>query len=116
MKNTMLQFDFKTDNQTEAITFKEPIKLITAYKAADLAACWKEVEEAIEAGFYVAGYVTYEVAYSLFDIKATYDDENMPLLSFGVFKAPSPASAQTYQPYNVSEWKMAQTKAEYATQ
>src|SRR5699024_7567932 len=114
MKNTMLQFDFKTENQTEAITFKEPIKLITAYKAGDLAVCWNEVEEAIEAGFYVAGYVTYEVAYSLFDIKATYDDENMPLLSFGVFNAPSPAPVQAYQPYKVSEWKMTQTKTEYA--
>lgn len=111
----MLQFDFKTDKQNEAIIFKEPKKLITAYHPTELANCWNEVEEAIKAGFYVAGYVTYEVAYSLFDIHAAYDDENMPLLSFGVFEAPSPTPVQTYQPYNVSEWKMVQTRDEYAS-
>lgn len=113
MKNTMLQFDFKTDDQKEPIIFKNPNKLITAYKAEDLPACWQAIDQAIDAGFYVAGYVTYEVAYSLFDIQSKHDNETMPLLSFGVFDAPSKPEKHDFQAYELSEWQMTETKEMY---
>lgn len=113
MKNTMLQFDFSDDNHKEPMVFTNPIRLITTNQANELARCWAELEAAIEEGYYVAGYVSYEAAYSLYGMRSKYDNEALPLLSFGVFEAPTSSITIKKEAYHIGAWKMQASKESY---
>lgn len=111
VKHPILQFDF---NQQTTI-FSQPIQVIQTSNLSEVKQCLQQIEIAIQSGYYVAGYLSYEVTYAFLHRQMTPKASNLPLLWFGVFKAPDKemTSISTEQPYHVGKWKVMQTKQEY---
>ncbi|MCD5323096.1 MULTISPECIES: aminodeoxychorismate synthase component I [Pontibacillus] len=110
-----LQFDF--ENKEGVVTpsvFTEPESVIEAHTIEEIEAAFCRIEEAIEKGKYVAGYMSYEAA-PAFDkrFKVSLNSE-MPLLMMGVFskKSEVPLESGSLQ-YNVAEWKLQSDYEEY---
>jgi para-aminobenzoate synthetase/4-amino-4-deoxychorismate lyase len=99
-------------------TFGEPERVIVAWTAGEVAAALDDVQQAADAGFYVAGYVAYEAALGL-DASLTVRQEpaGVPLVWFGVFRAPvAPTGKPDGAPrgaYTLSPWRPSVTAAEY---
>ena len=75
--------------------FREPRQLITAGQPDDLPAAFAALEAARAAGLWVAGYASYELGYALQPRLAPRlpPGRTVPLLQFGVFDRPQPATA-----------------------
>lgn len=110
-----LQFDFhleKTD-LNNPVTFTNPVKAITTDDINNVFSCLQEVNNAIHAGFYVAGFISYEATYAFYDVKKTIESDQ-PLLWFGLFKEPIHDSIQHNQnTYSLSDWNMIVSKDNY---
>lgn len=65
-------------------SFTEPVRIIEARRVADVRTALKAVDEAVRAGSYAAGFVTYEAA-AAFGLPAGAGDPRLPLLWFGIF-------------------------------
>lgn len=55
-------FEFMNQHTAEPILFKHPKQVIIAEKLEDVLLAMRQVEAALKAGYYVAGYVSYEAA------------------------------------------------------
>lgn len=114
MKNILLQFDFKQTSDEDSVVFTNPIYMITANKLDEVEFCMDQIERAVQDGYYVAGYFSYEVAYSFYDVDIKHQNESMPLLSFGVFSSPtSIPRSEIFGEYHVTNWNMKVTKDDY---
>lgn len=111
----ILQFDFKADQeQTKPIIFSNPTKIIIAHHLNEVHDCLEQVQTAVTAGNYVAGYMSYEATEAFFSDIPTRVDRKMPLLWFGVFKEPTEIMPWPEDnSYQLGEWKMNHTKATY---
>lgn len=114
MKQPRLQFDF---NQQTTI-FTKPIDIIQTNNLSKVHECLQQVQTAVDNGYYVAGYLSYEVAYSFFKKLHTNKENKHPLLWFGVFTEPdnSVATLSDDTDYTIGSWKMRQSKAQYEKQ
>lgn len=85
---------FKNDLTGDAVLFTDPIELIEADTKDDFFAALEQIETARKNGKWAAGYVSYEAGY-LFEEKLAHQfakkrlNSKTPLLSFGIFEAPS---------------------------
>jgi para-aminobenzoate synthetase/4-amino-4-deoxychorismate lyase len=70
--------------------FLEPERIIEVFEPADVRAALGEIGRAVEAGFYAAGYFSYELGYFLEPKLAPIAPQNraVPLLWFGLFREP----------------------------
>ena len=77
--------------------FERPEEIITAYRYADVGAAFSRMEKARARGYYLAGYASYELGYALEPrlVERLIDQQRVPLLQFGVFKAQSDWSFST---------------------
>ncbi|MBL6689156.1 MAG: aminodeoxychorismate synthase component I [Pseudomonadales bacterium] len=74
------------------LVFTEPREILTATSPDKVVEVLARAESAAQEGFHVAGYVTYEAA-SAFDAALAHHPVGpLPLLSFGVFDTPRPAT------------------------
>lgn len=113
-KKAFLQFDFETNNKSEPFIFENPKEIIIAWKIHEVAACLVKIEQAISAGFYAAGYLSYEATPAFFPDVSVHAKQKMPLLWFGIFEAPIKQNDMAEgQPYSISNWKMNLTKEQY---
>ncbi|WP_042142128.1 aminodeoxychorismate synthase component I [Paucisalibacillus sp. EB02] len=78
---TTLQFDFNKDSTI----FINPIKIIEAYTIDQVVPALKQIQEAIENGFYAAGFLSYEAAPAFEPSMKVRESTSMPLLWFGIF-------------------------------
>lgn len=110
-----LQFNFYNydkDVDTNMI-FQHPRDVITTHDLDELAHCFKRIEAAINDGYYVAGFVSYEATYALYKLNRTIDSD-FPLLWFGVFKEPIEQNNSNEDGnYSVGTWKMNESKRAY---
>ncbi|HJR61185.1 MAG TPA: aminodeoxychorismate synthase component I [Vicinamibacterales bacterium] len=87
--------------------FCNPLRLITARTAPEVARAIGEVEEAVRDGSYAAGFVTYEAA-AAFGLPARPVAGGLPLVCFGVF-APSSVEPVSRLPFSgearFGEWQ-----------
>lgn len=69
-----------------------PSKIICSFNGSNIFASLKELEEAVEDGYYVAGFICYEVGYlfeeSILKGQQLVVDPQLPLLWFGVYENP----------------------------
>lgn len=82
---------FRDDTRGQSLLFAEPVETIHVERAQDFADGLRAMEEARRSGFWLAGYISYEAGY-LFEerLKPLADTARlMPLLNFGVFRAPA---------------------------
>lgn len=110
-----LQFDFHIDRKdlAQSKTFTNPINIISTNNIHDITHALQQVKEAINKGYFVAGFVGYDVVYSFYSIDRSVESE-LPLLWFGVFKEPlisetSLKGVDRLQP----QWHMIESKASY---
>lgn len=87
-KQPLLSFEFATSTgEVKPVTFINPIKTIVANKIEDIFHALSK-SEAVEQGFYAAGYVSYESAPAFDSAFQVSENPNMPLLWFGIFQNP----------------------------
>ena len=73
--------------------FSDPVRLIRAREAPDVPAALDAMDSARAAGYWLAGYASYELGYVLEPrLNALMPDQRrLPLLEFGVYDSPVPA-------------------------
>jgi para-aminobenzoate synthetase/4-amino-4-deoxychorismate lyase len=105
-----LRFDFVGDAPR---TFINPLRVVQATHPAEVVPALREVQEASEAGFYAAGYVTYEAASAFDTALTTHPASGQPLLWFGIFEqaeAPEPSAASAAP---LENWTLDTAEADY---
>lgn len=73
--------------------YDNPVDIIGVWDAAKLSGAFEKLERYRQDGFFCAGYVSYEAGYALEPKLAALLPQNrsLPLLQFGIFKAPKTA-------------------------
>jgi para-aminobenzoate synthetase / 4-amino-4-deoxychorismate lyase len=113
-KEPLLAFEFADSNgKIQPLTFQHPVRVIAAHKVEDVLPCFQLVQEAVEQGYYAAGFLSYESAPafdSAFNVKSR---GSFPLLWFGIFSIPEPAQISSDGDFSVSKWEPTITMEEY---
>jgi para-aminobenzoate synthetase/4-amino-4-deoxychorismate lyase len=69
--------------------FLDPVRTLTAFRLDEIPELFRQVEEALDAGFHVAGFVSYECGYHFQPFsRITLAPSEMPLIWFGVYRKP----------------------------
>ena len=116
MPKPYLLYEFRNeDGEIEPLLFTEPLEVLETHVLAEVPAILEKLEQAVNKGFYAAGYVSYEAAPAFQAKMVTQPAGEMPLVWFGIFNEPqkAPALSEEQQPYSVSEWEMASAVAHY---
>lgn len=116
MSNPYLLYEFRGENgEIEPLLFTDPLEVFKTHLLAEVPAILEKLEQAVNKGFYAAGYVSYEAAPAFQAEMVTQPAGEMPLVWFGIFNAPqkAPVLSEEQQPYKVSEWKMASSVEHY---
>ncbi|WP_449444658.1 aminodeoxychorismate synthase component I, partial [Ureibacillus acetophenoni] len=113
-QSPLLSFEFATSTgQIQPLTFSNPVQLLIAKSEQEILHCLLQVQEAVENGYYAAGFLTYEGA-KAFD--AAYQVRNghiMPLLWFGIFDEPIQESINSSGSYHIENWQPTVSVDEY---
>lgn len=78
----LLQFEKKP------LLFQKPKAIISCQNPATFRACFEEIENALKAGYFVAGFLSYEAGYCFEETLRNDKEYNFPLIYMGVFEAP----------------------------
>ncbi|WP_039940689.1 aminodeoxychorismate synthase component I [Leptospira alexanderi] len=70
------------------IIFRNPIKTIEAYCFDTLSTSLNEINDYLKQGYYVAGFISYEVGYFFFNMNWKKTETGLPILYFAVFQNP----------------------------
>lgn len=81
---SFLQFNFNGKN----LCFCQPQTIIQTHHLNEVIDCFHELQQAVNQGYYIAGYVAYEAASGLINFLPTYPKGDLPLIWFGVYKEP----------------------------
>lgn len=93
MGNGQLYFEFmEASGEVVPRLFEDPVEVITTSCLDEVMSCMARVEAASKAGFYVAGYVSYEAAPAFDEALSVRTGASMPLVWFGVYKESFAAS------------------------
>src|SRR5699024_6593874 len=114
----LLQFDFKTNSgAAEApLIFTRPLELISTYSFEKVAICLERIEQKVAAGYYTAGYFSYEMTYALNNMELNQNQQpKILLLWFGVFdqQGTSSSSETKEESFVVGDWKPQVTQTAY---
>ncbi len=83
-------FAFFDDQATgRQLYFSEPERIIEICDPNDIDAAFADIERALANGFYIAGYLAYELGFALEPTLQSRLSPNRPLIHLGIFKAPS---------------------------
>lgn len=105
-----LAFDFNG----QPIDFCHPLKIIEAYHLDEVIDCFHQLQQAVDDGFYIAGYVAYEAASAFTNYLSTHQTGDMPLVWFGVFDKPTEIPLKQNQPLQaVPDWQIDTTPLTY---
>ncbi|QCJ42861.1 aminodeoxychorismate synthase component I [Bacillus sp. S3] len=114
IQKPLLSFEFADSNGIiKPLTFQNPFKVITAYTIDEVLPSLKLVEDAVENGYYAAGFLSYESAAAFDTAYSVRSGGKMPLLWFGIFQNPLPQSLNSNATYSLTEWIPSISMAEY---
>ena len=111
-----LRFDFAGEGP---LSFQNPVEVVTATRLEEVLPALAAVERASAAGYYAAGYVTYEAAPAFDAALETHPPGGQPLLWFGIFvRAGVPEPSQPLGPSPRSpalpnRWVFGTTETDY---
>lgn len=113
--NPYLLYEFRnSEGKIEPKAFKDPVEVLQTERLEDIPAIMEAIEAAIDKGFYVAGYLSYEAAPAFNPAMKVKGSTEMPLVWFGIFDQVHIQSEEfPEKPYQVSEWRMASSKSLY---
>lgn len=83
--NVLIQFLKKP------LFFRNPVSVIRCRDPRLFAASFREVEQALKSGYYVAGFLSYEAGYCFEEVLQEGKEYDFPLLCMGVYRSPSRA-------------------------
>lgn len=112
MNKPYLYFTF----EQKPMLFAEPQEVITAYQIKDVLPAIDRIEKRIAEGWYAAGYIAYEAA-PAFDTSFRVAQQNeMPLLWFGIFSAPFTQEwSKRERDFSYSPWQPDVSEEQYQT-
>ncbi|EMF48123.1 Para-aminobenzoate synthase, aminase component [Planococcus halocryophilus Or1] len=116
MSNPHLMYEFRNGaGEIEPLYFSDPVNIFQTHDLVNVADILEKVEQAVNDGFYAAGYVSYEAAPAFRPEMHVQSAGEMPLLWFGIFKEPQkmPLVSRKHQTYHVSDWEMASSVEQY---
>lgn len=82
----LIQFDKKP------LLFRDPVSVISCEEPSSFDACFGKIEDAIERGYYLAGFISYEAGYCFEESLAGTGKRDFPLMRMGVYDSPVPVS------------------------
>ncbi|MRH42101.1 aminodeoxychorismate synthase component I [Aquibacillus halophilus] len=115
--NPYLLFEFANEaGITSPKLFTRPIEILETNKHEEVATIFEKVEHALDSGYYVAGYLSYEAAPAFDPNYKIHNNSTLPLVWFATFEnfideTVFPAN----QDYSVSNWHLASTYRDYQT-
>ena len=113
-KEPLLSFEFADANgKIKPFTFQKPVRVITAHKIEDVLPSFHLVQEAVENGYYAAGYLSYESAPAFDSAFKVKSGSSMPLLWFGIFTEPEHEHLSSTGEFTLSAWKPSTTMNAY---
>jgi len=113
-KEPLLSFEFANSvGEIIPLTFKNPLKVIIAYTIEDVLPCFQLVQDAVNNGYYAAGFLSYESAAAFDSAYRVKEGSTMPLLWFGLFSEPQRRSISSTGSYSLKDWKPSVCMNEY---
>ena len=85
-----LQVVFETGPTGSAALFSQPVNMILARQPSEVDAALDRMDAALDEGYWIAGYLTYELGYAIESklLSLMPNDRRQPLLSLGVYECP----------------------------
>lgn len=110
-----LFFEFVGETgEKQPLTFHNPVRILQAFTIEEIPNVFSQIEEATQDGYYVAGYVAYEAAPAFDQAFSVHPQQNeLPLVWFGVFDEPVKRPLSNHEHFSVSEWKVESTFETY---
>ncbi|WP_406945111.1 aminodeoxychorismate synthase component I [Halobacillus sp. SY10] len=110
-----LQFEFtNAQGNPDPKVFQHPVEILTTYDLNEMKAVFDRVEERLDAGYYVAGYVSYEAAPAFDHALRVHSHPEWPLVWFGVFNGfETKREDADSEPFQVSNWELRGDYASY---
>ncbi|NTW77706.1 MAG: aminodeoxychorismate synthase, component I [Syntrophaceae bacterium] len=72
-----------------SLLFTDPVDIITCYQKNDILQSFRKIDDYRQKGFYVAGFLAYELGYLLEDVlNRCHQTQDYPLMWFGVYNKP----------------------------
>jgi para-aminobenzoate synthetase / 4-amino-4-deoxychorismate lyase len=113
-KEPLLAFEFADSNgNIKPLTFQHPVKVIAAHKVEDVLPSFQLVQEAVEKGYYAAGFLSYESAPAFDSAFKVKSGGAFPLLWFGIFSKPEHKQISSDGDFSVGKWKPSIKMEEY---
>lgn len=110
----LLSFEFAASTgEITPFTFQNPIDVVMAKSIEDVLPCLEKIEEAVEKGFYAAGFLTYESAKAFDPSFKVKENVEMPYLWFGIFKEPIKERIHSENSFSITEWTPSITIEQY---
>ena len=113
----ILIFDFADPlvpgSATRRLAFAQPERVIKARSLADVRPALREIQEATHNGFYAAGMICYEAAPAFDTALHAHPSGSLPLLWFGLFRAPTALPRVAKHHAAVSGWLADTDRATY---
>ncbi|WP_045515832.1 aminodeoxychorismate synthase component I [Neobacillus niacini] len=113
-KEPLLTFEFAdSKGNIKPLTFQSPVRVISAYKVEDVLSSFQLVQDAVEKGYYAAGFLSYESAPAFDSAFKVKSGSTFPLFWFGIFSEPEQPRPRSIGEFTVTEWKPSITMEEY---
>ena len=110
----LLSFEFSSSKgEIEPLTFSEPHKVIIANTIEEVLPCFQMIQNAIDDGYYAAGFLSYESAAAFDSAYRVKEEHSMPLLWFGIFSEPQHMSLSSTGTYSLTKWNSSVDMDEY---
>ena len=110
----LLSFEFSSSKgEIEPLTFSDPHKVIIANTIEEVLPCFQMIQNAIDDGYYAAGFLSYESAAAFDSAYRVKEEHSMPLLWFGIFSEPQHMSLSSTGTYSLTKWNSSVDMDEY---
>ncbi|WP_226581756.1 aminodeoxychorismate synthase component I [Halobacillus litoralis] len=108
MNAPFLLYEFTDEKGNPDVrVFESPVEILTTYDLHEIKRIFDRVEQALEEGYYAAGYVSYEAAPAFDDAFSVHSDPQWPLVWFGIFSDCSKKIRDFNEgDFSVSKWEM----------
>lgn len=111
-----LLFEFADSNGIQRpLTFLNPVHIITACSLEEVIPSIEQLQDFLRAGYYVAGWLSYEAAPAFLSTNQSNKASEVPYLWFGVFDEPKEGDIlhRPLQPVSHLEWLPTTTQEQY---
>ncbi|MFZ0370550.1 MAG: aminodeoxychorismate synthase component I [Halobacillus sp.] len=115
MKGPTLLFEFSDRyGDKSPKRFADPERVISAETVEQVEQAFLEVEQALQQGFYAAGFVSYEAAPAFDKALQVHSNSEWPLVWFGIFNEPVSSEVNPHSDsFQVSDWLMEGDYSQY---